>query len=166
MGFESFRVELRGGTSQFTEADEAVRQLQHVKPDPDSIPVKGSTFYVMDDGQHAIELEVMDDPVRLSCRFTLCHPPSVDLVFLGLLRELMLRLGMEAKICDDVRPAHSRPFSLAEFPEFMAVTRHYIAARRTEWIAAFGDQPMAATTKDVYQRIILPQCQPGTQQPT
>jgi hypothetical protein len=165
MGFEAFRVELRGGKADLAEADKAVRKLPHVKPDPDPVPMKGSTFYLMEDGQHAIEVEVMDSPVRLSCRFTLCHPPSVDLAFLGFVRDLMLRLGMEAKICDDVHPAHSRSFSVAEFPDFMAVTRHYISARRAEWVAAFGDQPMAATTNEVYQRIILPQCQPGIQQP-
>lgn len=166
MGFEAFRVELRGGQAQFSDVDEVVRTLPHLKPDPDSIPMKGSTFYVMDDGQHSIELEVMDSPVRLSCRFTLCHPPSVDLAFLDLVRELMSRLGTEVKICDDVHAAHSRSFPLVEFPDFMAVTRHYIAARRAEWIAAFGDHPMAATTNEIYQRIILPRCQTGIQQPT
>ena len=108
MGFEHFQVVLRGGRSKYGEADEAVRKLPHLKPDEHSVPIKGSTFYVMDDGRHAIELELMDAPVQLSCRFTLCHPPSVDLAFLGLLRELMLRLGMEVEICDDVHPAHSR----------------------------------------------------------
>jgi hypothetical protein len=166
MGFEAFRVELGRTKAPFVEVDEAVRKLSCVTLDQDSISTKGSTFYVMDDGQHAIELEVIDAPVRVSCRFTLCHPPSVDLAFLGLVRELMLRLGMEVKVCDDVQSAHARSFSLAEFPDFMAITRHYIAARRAEWIAAFGDKPMAATMNQVYQRIILPQCQLGTAQPT
>lgn len=166
MGFEAFRVELRGGRAKYGEADEAVQKLPHTKPDQHSVPMQGSTFYVIDDGQHAIELELMDSPVRLSCRFTLCHPPSVDSVFLGLVRELMIRLGMEAKICDDVRPEHSRSFSLHEFAEFSAITSRSIAARRTEWIAAFGDDPMAARTNEVYQRIILPRCQPGIEQPT
>src|SRR5439155_19559741 len=101
-----------------------------------------------------------------SCRFTLCHPPSVDSAFLGVVRELMFRLGMEAKICDDVRPEHSRSFSLAEFAEFSAITSQYTAARRREWIRAFGYEPMAATTNAVHQRVILPRCQPGIEQPT
>jgi hypothetical protein len=109
MGFEHFRVELRGGRAKYFEADETIRQLPYIKLDHDSIPLPGSTFYVMDDGAHVIELELMDSPIRLSCRFTLCHPPSVDSAFLDLVRELLGRLGMEAKICDDVRPedAHS-----------------------------------------------------------
>ena len=165
MGFEAFRVELRGGKATFSEADEAVQKVPHIKTDLQSVPMKGSRFYVMVDGQHSIELELMDLPVRLSCRFTLCHPPSVDLAFLGLVRELMLRLEMEARICDDVVPAHSRSFALPEFPDFLAIARHYISSRRAEWITAFGEQPLAATTNEVYHRIILPQCQPGIKQP-
>ncbi len=165
MGFESFRVELRGGRSEYGEADEAIRNLPHIKLDQHSLPTQGSTYYVMDDGEHAIELEVADSPVRLSCRFTLCHPPSVDSVFLGLVRELMIRLGMEVRICDAVHPEHAHPFSLKQFAEFSDVTSRYIAARRAEWIAEFGDEPFPATTNEVYERVILPQCQPGIEQP-
>jgi len=166
MGFETFRVELRGGQSKPSEVGEAIRQLPHIKPDQQSIPMKGSTFFVMDDGKHTIELELLDSPVSVSCRFTLCHPSSVDSTFLGLMRELMLRLGMQAKICDDVRPEHSRMFSLTEFTDFAVIIARYIAARRAEWIAAFGEELMAATTSEVYQRIILPRCQAKVESPT
>ena len=166
MGFEAFRVELRSGRADFSEVDEVVRRVPHIQPDRESALVPGWTDYVYHDGQHAIELELSDKPVRVSCRFTLCHPPSVDAVFLALVRDLMTRLGMEAKICDDVRPEHARFFALGDFADFAAATLHYITARRAEWIGAFGDELMAATTNEVYQRIILPRCQPGTQQPT
>jgi hypothetical protein len=165
MGFEHFRVQLSGGRATYREADEAVRQLPHAHFDQHSVPVKRSTFYVIDDGQHVFEVELMDLPVRLSCRFTLCHPPSVDAGFLALARELMARLKMQATICDDVQPEHSRSFSLNEFEEFSAIASRYIAARREEWIAAFGDITMAGTTTDAYQQIILPRCQPVMGQP-
>jgi hypothetical protein len=71
---------------------------------------------------------------------------------------------MEARVCDDVRPEHARPFTANEFAEFSAVSSGYVAARRAEWAAAFGDQPMAATTNEVYHRLILPRCQPVTGQ--
>ncbi len=166
MGFEAFRVELRGGSATYREADEVVRQLPHVQRDHQSIPLKGSTYYLLDDGQHVLEIEIRAAPVKLSCRFTLSHPPSVDAVFLDLVRELMVRLGMEATICDDVRPEHARPFALQEFSEFAAITARSIAARRAEWRAAFGDEPLAATTNEVYQRVILPRCQPGIEYPS
>jgi hypothetical protein len=166
VGFESFRVELGGGPAKYGDADEAIRQSPHVKPDTASFPMQGSTYYLIDDGQHVIEVELMDSPVHISCRFTLCHPPSVDLAFLGLVRDLMLRLGMQVRICDDVRAEHAQSFTLANFGDFASVTSGYIAARRAEWIAAFGNEPMSATTNEVCQRVILPRCQPGTQQPT
>src|SRR3954463_9065987 len=118
MGFESFRVELHGGSASYGDADTAVRELPHVRPDRHSVPLPGSTYYLFDDGRHVFELELKDSPVRLSCRFTLCHPPSVDAALLGLMRDLMARLGTEVTICDDVRPDHARPFSLPEFAEF------------------------------------------------
>ncbi len=165
MGFETFRVQLHGGRTTFRATDESVRGLPHVHPDRASVPIYGSTFYVIDNGQHVFEVELMDAPVRLSCRFTLCHPPSVDSDFLAVVRELMARLGMDVTIRDDVRPEHARSFSLKEFAEFLAIISRYIAARRAEWIAAFGDGTMAGTTNDVYQRIILPRCQPIVGQP-
>src|SRR5438105_11345439 len=108
MGFESFRVELRGGRASYQEADEFIRQLPHAKTDHESLPMPGSTYYVIDDGRHVIELELKDAPVRVSCRFTLCHPPSVDAAFLSLAHDLVSRLGMAADIYDDVRPEHAR----------------------------------------------------------
>ena len=166
MGFESFRVELRGGRATFHEADEAVRETPHIRPDPEAVLTPGSTCYRRDDGRHVLEVEVLDAPVRLSCRFTLCHPPSVDSVFLDFVRDLMTHLGMEARICDDVRPEHAGFFSLHAFVEFAAVAASCIAVKRAQWAAAFGATPLAATTNEVYQRIILPRCQPGIGQPT
>lgn len=162
MGFEVFLVELRGGPTSAAEAREAVQELPHIRPDRGSIPTKGSMYYVLDDGHHAIELQVVDFPVRISCRFTLCHPPSVDSVFLALVRRLMLRLGMAARLCEDVcSDEDARPFSVAEFAEFSAAAARAIAARRAEWITEFGDHLLGATETEVYRRVILPRCQPG-----
>jgi hypothetical protein len=160
MGFESFRVELRGGRTTYSEANETIRKQPHVRLDEQSPATKGSTYYVMDDGRQVIEVEVKDAPVRISCRFTLCHPPSIDSVFLERVRELLLQFGMEVSICDEVRPEDAHPFSLAHYTEFSSAALRSIAARRTEWIAAFGTEQMTATTNQVYKRIILPRCQP------
>ena len=164
MGFESFRVELRGGQATHRDADEVVRQFPGARPDSGSLPTKGSTDYLIGDGRQVIEVEVMDDPVKVSCRFTLCHPTSVDVAFLGVLRELMARPGMGAMICDDVPPAHARPFTLAEFSDFAVIVRNHIDVRRAEWVAAFGTETLAATMNEVHERMILPRCQPVVEQ--
>src|SRR5438874_2440398 len=96
---EYISEERRGGRAKYVEADQLIRQLPYIKLDPDSVPLSGSTFYLMDNGAQVVEIQLTESPVQVSCRFTLCHPPSVDSVFLGLIRELMRRLGMEARIC-------------------------------------------------------------------
>lgn len=162
MGFESFRVELRGGGTNYSQAQHEIQKQPRVKLDEQSPQTKVSTFYIADDGRHIIEMELKDSPVRISCRFTLCHPASVDSVFLTLVHELMFLFEMEAWICDDVRPEDAHSFSLTHFAEFSSAALRSIAARRTEWIAAFGTEQMPATTNEVYERIILPRCQPVT----
>ncbi len=166
MGFESFRVELRGGRANYLEADKAIRELPGIRPDRDSVLTPESTCYLQDDGRHVLEVELQDDPLRVSCRFTLCHPTSVVSSFLAFVQDLMVRFGMVAKICDDVPLEHAGWFSTNDFASFSAISTHYIAIRRAEWLSAFGTVPLAATTNEVYQQIILPRCQPGVEQPT
>lgn len=160
MGFEHFRVELRGGQITYAQAAEIIRRLPNIKPDRESIPLSGSTYFLMDNGSHVIELELMEATVQVSCRFTLCHPPSIDAAFLSFVRELMMRLGMKARNIEGDRPEDDRSFSLGEFTEFSAITSHWIAVRRAEWIAGFGDRTLAATTNEVYKQLILPRCTP------
>jgi hypothetical protein len=166
MGFESFQVELLGGRAKYLEADAAIRALPHGRPDPDGGLMPGSLYYLRDDGRHVIEIELSDAPVRFSCRFTLCHPASVVRAFLDFVGDLLGRLGMEARICDDVRPEHAGSLPPEEVAKFSALTASYIHARRKEWVAAFGSETLAATTNEVHQRIILPRCQPGIKQQT
>ncbi len=157
MGFESFQIELRGGRTNFSEVTEFVRKLPNVKADEGLLD---GAYFVMDDGQHAIEVEVNDFvPLRVSCRFILSHPPSIDGVFLNFVRVLMTELGMKAKICNDVRPDHDHPFYFDQFNELSASASLYIAARRKEWIATMGPE-QATNRKELYERIILPQCEP------
>ena len=159
MGFESFQVNLRGGNGTPQEVDEAIAAMEHVVNDDDSAFVSGSNYYLLNDGQHAIEMELVPEPLRLSCRFTLCHPPSVDAAFLELVRRFMQMFGMQATICDDVSAEHDHAFSLTDFDEFARATMGYIAARRREWQAAFGNRQLAATTRGVHEAIILPLCE-------
>ncbi len=72
----------------------------------------------------------------------------------------MARLGMEVRICDDVRPEHAQWFSIDRFPEFVEIVSTCVTTRRVEWIANFGPAQFPAKTREVYERIILPQCEP------
>jgi hypothetical protein len=158
MGFQSFQVVLEGGGASVREANKFVQSLPHVHPDHGFI--QGPTYYLLDDGRHKIEMELWDDYLSISCRFTLCHPPSVDLAFLNLIRELMECLSVDVAVYEDVEGKHEHPFSLAEFSEFSAITLRSIAARRAEWIRFGGTETLAATEAEAHQRIILPRCLP------
>jgi hypothetical protein len=165
MGVESFQVTLEGGHADRTELDAALRAIAGMRLDPLPAFTPASTNYLFDDGSHIVELQLDDTPVRVSCRFALCHPDTIDSAFIGLVRLLMDRSGMDATIRDDVRPEHERPFPPADFAEFAACLPEYIAVRRREWIAAFGPDRMAATTAECWQWVIHTHCRPTVVQP-
>lgn len=158
MGFESFRVELSPRHATFAEADDAVRRLPHARSDSDALATRGSSYFVVTDRTHVVEIEVSPAPVRVSCRFTLCHPPTVDAAFLGLLRELARRLGPAEVAGGDVT---TDPHGV-ESAEFASALTTAIATRRAEWDTAFGTDRYPATTAEAYTRYIFPRCVPAT----
>lgn len=158
MSFESFRVELRGGSSTFEQTDDLVRLLPNAIVDCEAIGTADSTHYTVEDGLHVIEVEVATSPVRASCRFTLSHPPSVDSAFLNLASKLMLQLGMNAFVCDDVPMQPPSGFPIGQFDEFADVVRRTIAMRRTEWVANFGPEQFPAKSAELYERSIRSRC--------
>lgn len=161
MGFESFRVELNGGSSTLLEAADAILALEHARRDDEAAFMPDQMCYLVRDTGYAIELELMDSPVTISCRFALCHPPSVDAALFELVRKLMIALNMQVTICEDVLPQHDHPFSLDQFEEFTQAYAPSVAARRREWKAMFGNKLLAATTAEAHQHIILPHCVPS-----
>lgn len=160
MGFESFRVELRGGQATHAEADECVRRLPGATPDPDERPLFGSTFYRITDGLHVLEAEVVAVPPRISLRFTLCHPPSVDAALLAVMRELMGQLGMSAIHFEANLPEERRTYSQQELKEFADVVSHHAELMRVGWKVMFGEEQRSATTREAFEHFILPRCQP------
>jgi len=153
MGFESFHADLLPRHATLGEADAAVRRLPGAWPDADALATRGSTYYTVEDGSHVFEIEVTREPVRVSCRFTLCHPPTVDAAFLDLLRDLTRRLG-GAEITGEGLTAE------VESPEFAAALSARVAERRAEWDKMFGSARAAATTAEAFERYILPKCVP------
>ncbi len=130
MGFESFQVTLFNGKATAKKAIEFVRS------------------------QHClIEIEITSDPVTISCRFTLCHPPKVDPLFIALIAYFAAYFQMEVKFADE-RVIYSRK----SFGKLRIALESAIAERRREWRAAFGSQQFAAQTHEVHERLILAQC--------
>lgn len=158
MGIESFQVEIRGDSATFADAVAAVRALPNANPDSGFCP--GSEYYTAGERGHVIELEVSLDPVRISCRFTLCHPSSINDAFYHVVHELMARLGMRVLIRDDVPDGAEGEYTLDQFAEFAAAATWSIARRRAEWVAQFGTVTYPARTREAYERFVMPICSP------
>ena len=155
MGFESFRVELVGDTPA-ARVREAVRALPGVEPDPDGGLLPGDYFRVRD-GRHVIELHLSDVGQRLSVRFSLANPASVDAAFLDVARHLMTHAGLRVRVLTDV----ATEFTLAEFDQFAAVVAEETARERRGSVDMFGPDTFAAGTAEVFRRVILPRCEPA-----
>ena len=111
----------------------------------------------LSDGRHVFELHLSESAPRLSVRFALAHPASVDAAFLDVIRHLMTHAAVRVRVLSD-GPAE---FTLAEFDQFAAHARRCIAHERRVWVATFGPQTFAGSTAEVYRRIILPHCDPA-----
>ena len=153
MGFESFQVELRGGPATFANAEQVVREFRYSHPDYESIELAGSKYFTIEDGSHVIEVEVAAKPVKVSCRFTLCHPPTVDTAFLDIVCKLQIHLKMDAIFGE-------RRFPIARFTEFANLATDCITERRAEWVANFGPTTLPAKTSEASEKMVLRNCVP------
>jgi hypothetical protein len=159
MGFEVFRVELRGDAPAEL-GREAIRALPGVTDDPDGGFLPGEYFRVRHD-RHVIELHLSEHPPSLSVRFPLANPPSVDEVFMAVVRHLMTHAGLRARVLDDDVPEeHAGGFTLDQFDQFAAHARRCIAAERRVWVTMFGPNTHAGSTAEVFRDVILPRCEP------
>lgn len=160
MGFEVFRVELRGG-APVARVRDAILALPGVAIDPDGGYLSGE-YFRLSDGRHVIELYLSDLPQHpLSVRFPLALPPTVDAAFLEVICHLVTQTGMRVRVLADVPMEFADGFSLADFDRFVAVVSERIARERRGWVAMFGWQPFSGSTADAFRDIILPRCEPA-----
>jgi hypothetical protein len=157
MGFESFQVELSRDGPDHRPLSQFVRKLPHAKPDESGIQSSKSDYVLVDDGDHKIEIEVTEEWGRISCRFTLCHPPSIEVAFVNLVRDLVERLNMKVRICAD---ESGRWYSAEDLADFSREIADFIAKERRGWIAQCGPTQLAATSSEAYEKIVFPQLKP------
>ena len=99
------------------------------------------TFLRFEDDEHIIECAVSDGrPCRISLRFALCQPSSIDAVFLGLLVALTNRLlrydpdGTSVELCE---------------------ARNEIQEAREAWRALFGVATARLTPSEALRRFVI-----------
>jgi hypothetical protein len=145
MGLESFQLALYGGRLQ---SGDLVRELR-IDPaiSTDRGLLSSSVYLLRDDGLHKIEMEVDDIGTRLSLRFALCHPTSIDDVFLSLVKTYQSQFGME--------------FDRPDFEDEGQI-RQEIAMKRADWQLQFGTVTKPATSSEVFEWFIKPHCVTGS----
>jgi hypothetical protein len=119
--------------------------------------MSGSEYFLVDDGAHKIEIEVTEKWGRISCRFTLCHPPSIEVAFMNLVRNLVERLDMRVRICAD---ESQRWYSTEDLADLAKDMTGFIAKERRAWIAQCGPTQLAATTAEAYEKIVIERSTP------
>jgi hypothetical protein len=157
MGVEDFRVCLSGAP------DESIPLIDHLLRMPgmsrDEEPQLGDGCYLLfRDDAHLIELELRES--EISCRFALCHAPTVDSIFARLLRQIATPLRWKISILDRLPPDVPWDFYPPAYEGLEAALSIAIASRRDEWKRLFGSVEAGVSTSEAIERFILPLCDP------
>jgi hypothetical protein len=114
---------------------------------------------VFRDGKHVVEFEVLSArgraPARVSMRFTLCHPDSVDRVFLEIATNLMTRQSLSASICEDLPDGTPRDYSQHEIGAFRVWCLWSIDHARRQWQRQFGPERIAVSTAAAWKHFLF-----------
>lgn len=118
-------------------------------------------FFEYRKGGHVIEVELSRPKLRIatriSCRFSLCHPDSVDEVFADFVVDLAQGLSLPIEILEDVPAGEPYRFLPADLNGFRDALKKSIATKRDYWIKDFGDVKASLTCREAVQRFILKQ---------
>lgn len=150
MGMESYLLRLRGKQPD-SEAFVMYSQRLGIIPDPDEYALSSAySHYVFRDPLHVIEYELFreDNSYEVSIRFALCHPSSVDQVFLAHALGLMKRFNMTATICEELPEGEPREYNTHDLDRFASNCYWSISRAREYWRAMFGTEEVGLSTRD------------------
>ncbi len=163
MGVESFLVRLRGQQPDLQEIVVYSRRALGIVPDPEQqVLTSAYSYYVFRDGKHVIEFEFFQarESFDISIRFALCHPPSVDQIFIGHALALMRRFHLIATICEELPEGEPTDYGKEYLDRFTANCSWSIARARGYWREMFGSEEMGVSVSDALRWIIENQCRP------
>lgn len=108
----------------------------------------------LDDGEHLIEAEVQDMPPRLSLRFALCNPETVDTIFVGLVSRLARMLDAQVRVVGASELA-ACSFSSPDLHGLDSALQQNIEDERKLWQQEFGGETLKATCEEAVVEFIL-----------
>jgi hypothetical protein len=150
MGVESYLVRLTGQQNVKTIGNYLLSVIG-AQPDPtQSVPSGSDQHFVIRDGRHVIEFELAQRGRfgQLSVRFAICHPASVDDVFVSIITSLIAQLRMTATICEFLPAGTPSQYGANEAAGFAVNCRWSIDYARKEWRRAFGSEEAGVSVAD------------------
>jgi hypothetical protein len=158
MGVESFLV--RFGSRQ-PDLQAVVTYAQHslgIVPDPQQHAMNSAySYYVFRDGLHVIEFEFWQqrESYDISMRFALCHPPSVDRVFLDHAVALTRQFDLTAIIGGELPEGEPAEYNTDNLERFAANCSWSIGREREYWQRQFGPEEMGLSVVDALRHFFF-----------
>ncbi|MGK3969878.1 hypothetical protein WMF38_32140 [Sorangium sp. So ce118] len=159
MGCEDFVVRLSSDSTRQAAA-QVLLAIRGTCPDT-VVPVLPAEFnFRYEDSEHIIEIEVAErEPgATLSLRFALCHPSSIDDVFIGLVVDVAIALSADVVIAEDVEPDEPGlgwSFPLARVADLRKALAQCIPKKRKLWREEFGFALARASCRDAIERFVI-----------
>ena len=154
-GIESYILRLHGNDCDSLQIADYAQRCLGVVPDIEQSPLSDAcSYYVYRDGLHVIEYELLQDhgSCQVTMRFALCHPSSVDSIFIQQAIDLMKHFNMEATICDELPDDALRTYTMQELARFKTNCAWSIACCREHWQQMFGTETIGLSVSDALQR--------------
>ncbi len=163
MGVEDFQVVIKynGKNKEFNETIQFIKSCQNVFVDYDTKQISNEQYYIFDDSKHIIELEISQreaNIIKISCRFAVCHPISIDNVFIELIIIIAKKLKSKIEILDETPNGDPYQFFYPEYEKFETVLKKTIEIKRNYWMQDFGSETASLRTSEAIKKYILSKC--------
>ncbi len=160
MGAEEFQVVLRGDNENLEKIVDKLKEIPHLSVDKETRSLAKEVHFLINDGVHIIEIEVSyikksKGPIRISFRFALCHPHSIDDAFYSLLIGIGKKLNMNIEIIDEVPSGYSYKFNPPHYRGLYTTLKKSIEIKRHYWVQDFGPGIASLTPSDAIIRFII-----------
>jgi hypothetical protein len=112
------------------------------------------SFFEYSDGKHILEIDVFE-AAHLAVSFALCHPSTVDAVFVRFVRALANTLDMKVSLIKEL-PFRSKRDHLAPLSgHFETILLESISCERHRWHLGFGVEELPLRRSEAQRRFAV-----------
>ncbi len=142
MGWEAFLVSISSDLTHEVVAD-CLLAIPGVRPQSGSDALPGYRQYVYEDPSHIIELETSSEAAqagtRISIRFALCQPASIDGIFAEFVADIAQKSKGAVMIAADAHGELAVDFQHTGMDAFAKSAAFYLGQDRAIWRRDFPD---------------------------